>query len=109
LKECIRAFDAKKRAGKAGNSIHVPFRASKLTMVLRDSFISKSSAVKIIMIACVNPSSYCTDHTLNTLRYAGRLKTSFVQGVSANSNRKALPPIYKAPIKLQVKDDFEYI
>lgn len=25
LKECIRAFDAKKKAGKAGNSIHVPF------------------------------------------------------------------------------------
>lgn len=71
LKECIRAFDAKKRAGKAGNSIHVPFRASKLTMVLRDSFISKAQAVKIIMIACINPSSYCTDHTLNTLRYAG--------------------------------------
>jgi kinesin family member 2/24 len=34
LKECIRAFDAKKKAGKGGASIHVPFRASKLTMVL---------------------------------------------------------------------------
>lgn len=78
LKECIRAFDAKKKAGKAGNSIHVPFRASKLTMVLWDSFISKAESCKIIMIACINPSSYCTDHTLNTLWYAGRLKTSFV-------------------------------
>lgn len=110
LKECIRAFDSKKRAGKAGAGVHVPFRASKLTMVLRDSFISKASAVKIVMIACVNPSSFCTDHTLNTLRYAGRLKTSFVQGVSANSNRKALPPIYQKPVaKLRVKDDFDAI
>ena len=30
LKECIRAFDEKKK----GRNIHVPFRASKLTMVL---------------------------------------------------------------------------
>ncbi len=94
LKECIRAFDQKKK----GSKVHVPFRASKLTMVLRDSFISKQKAVKIIMIACVNPSSNCSDHTLNTLRYAGRLKSSFIQGKSANANRKALPPIYKAPI-----------
>lgn len=36
LKECIRALDARKN----GNSeIHVPFRASKLTLVLRDSFM----------------------------------------------------------------------
>lgn len=36
LKECIRALDARKH----GNSeAHVPFRASKLTLVLRDSFI----------------------------------------------------------------------
>lgn len=32
LKECIRALDSK--------SGHVPFRASKLTMVLRDSFLN---------------------------------------------------------------------
>jgi kinesin family protein 2/24 len=36
LKECIRALDSR----KSGNSEqHVPFRASKLTLVLRDSFI----------------------------------------------------------------------
>lgn len=36
LKECIRALDSRKQ----GNSdVHVPFRASKLTLVLRDSFI----------------------------------------------------------------------
>lgn len=37
LKECIRALDFRKH----GNSeAHVPFRASKLTLVLRDSFIA---------------------------------------------------------------------
>jgi len=66
LKECIRALDAK--------SNHVPFRTSKLTMVLRDSFISSAKS-KIVMIACTNPGSSNADHTINTLRYAERLKT----------------------------------
>lgn len=65
LKECIRALDS--------GATHVPFRASKLTMVLRDSFLNKASA-KIVMIACINPGSTSADHTLNTLRYADRLK-----------------------------------
>ena len=53
---------------------HVPFRASKLTMVLRDSFMS-TGVSKIVMIACINPGSSASDHSVNTLRYAERLKT----------------------------------
>ena len=64
LKECIR--------GLATNDAHVPFRASKLTMVLRDSFVRPRS--RVAMIACVGPSVSCTDHTINTLRYADRVK-----------------------------------
>jgi kinesin family member 2/24 len=70
LKECIRALDAR----KSGNDTHVPFRASKLTLVLRDSFVSKSDKSKIIMIACVNPAYSSANHTINTLRYSDRLK-----------------------------------
>lgn len=64
LKECVRALD--RGAG------HVPFRQSKLTQLLRDSFLSESS--KTIMIATVSPWSESSNHTLNTLRYADRLK-----------------------------------
>lgn len=107
LKECIRAFGAKK---KGGSKVHVPFRASKLTLVLRDSFVCKTKAVKIVMVACIGPASQCSDHTLNTLRYGSRLKSSnIIQGVSANANRKALPQIYKPQVRLQVKDDFEAV
>ena len=42
-------------------------------MVLRDSFISKKKN-QTIMIACVSPGSSCAEHTINTLRYADRLK-----------------------------------
>mgnify|MGYP001810725133 FL=1 len=70
LKECIRALDAR----KGGLDQHVPFRTSKLTLVLRDSFVSKDDKSKIIMIACVAPNMNSTNHTINTLRYSDRLK-----------------------------------
>lgn len=82
LKECIRALDAR----KSGNDTHVPFRASKLTLVLRDSFVSKSEKSKIIMIACVNPAYSSANHTINTLRYSDRLKEKTSQMNKGNQN-----------------------
>ena len=63
LKECIRALDLEKD--------HLPFRQSKLTQVLKDSFVGSS---KTVMIANVSPANSCTEHTLNSLRYADRVK-----------------------------------
>ena len=70
LKECIRALDTKKTKGET----HVPFRNSKLTLVLRDSFLGKANLCKIIMISCISPSNHSANHTINTLRYSDRLK-----------------------------------
>jgi hypothetical protein len=39
--------------------------------VLKDSFIGNS---KTTMIANISPASNCSEHTLNTLRYADRVK-----------------------------------
>ncbi|XP_030762965.1 kinesin-like protein Klp10A isoform X2 [Sitophilus oryzae] len=64
LKECIRAL------GRRG--AHLPFRGSKLTQVLRDSFIGEKS--RTCMIALISPGNYSVDHSLNTLRYADRVK-----------------------------------
>lgn len=63
MKECIRALDLEKK--------HTPFRGSKLTQVLKDSFTGNS---KTTMIANVSPAASCCEHTLNTLRYADRVK-----------------------------------
>ncbi|XP_055007673.1 kinesin-like protein KIF2C isoform X2 [Boleophthalmus pectinirostris] len=64
LKECIRSL------GK--NSDHIPFRMSTLTKVLRDSFIGEKS--RTCMIAMVSPSMASCEYTMNTLRYADRVK-----------------------------------
>ncbi|KAG6428972.1 hypothetical protein SASPL_107011 [Salvia splendens] len=64
LKECIRALD--------NDQGHIPFRGSKLTEVLRDSFVGNS---RTVMISCVSPNAGSCEHTLNTLRYADRVKS----------------------------------
>ena len=51
---------------------HVPYRGSKLTQVLKDCFTSPGALT--IMLATTGPSSAATEHSLNTLRYAARLK-----------------------------------
>jgi len=63
LKECIRALGQK--------GAHVPYRGSKLTLILKDCFSPDS---KTTMIAMVSPGASSTDHSLNTLRYADRIK-----------------------------------
>ena len=85
LKECIRALDEKKN----NPDTHVPFRASKLTHVLRDSFVSRSDKSRIIMISCVNPSYTSANHTLNTLRYSDSLKEKTKQHFGGNYNNNA--------------------
>lgn len=42
-----------------------------MTKVLRDSFTGNS---RTTMIANVSPANSCTEHSLNTLRYADRVK-----------------------------------
>jgi hypothetical protein len=64
LKEVIRSLE--KKHG------HTPFRGSKLTQVLKDSFIGEKT--RTCMVACVSPNMSNCEHTLNTLRYADRVK-----------------------------------
>ncbi|XP_063375433.1 kinesin-like protein Klp10A isoform X3 [Cydia amplana] len=90
LKECIRAL------GMKGN--HLPFRASKLTQVLRDSFIGDKS--RTCMIAMVLPALNSCEHSLNTLRYADRVKEL---GTSDASRQRAESPA--ADVEMEPEHD----
>lgn len=83
LKECIRAL--------ALNRKHTPYRASKLTQVLRDSFIGDNS--RTCMIAMVSPGLASCENTLNTLRYADRVKElkKDKKGIEAIDESEMLP------------------
>jgi len=52
--------------------LHLSCRGSKLTQVLKESFVGKNS--RTVMVACVAPNMKNVDHSLNTLRYADRVK-----------------------------------
>ena len=64
LKECIRALDQGAR--------HVPFRQSELTQILKESFVGENGHT--VMIANVSCSTDNIAETVNTLRYAYRVK-----------------------------------
>ncbi|KAL8484991.1 hypothetical protein ACS0TY_027338 [Phlomoides rotata] len=81
LKECIRALD--------NDQIHIPFRGSKLTEVLRDSFVGNS---RTVMISCISPNAGSCEHTLNTLRYADRVKSLSKSGNPKKDQASSLPP-----------------
>mmetsp|Transcript_20826 Transcript_20826/g.28312 ORF Transcript_20826/g.28312 Transcript_20826/m.28312 type:complete len:642 (-) Transcript_20826:506-2431(-) len=91
LKECIR--------GIASNSVHVPFRASKLTMVLRDSFVRPNS--RVAMISTVSPAMYSADHTINTLRYADRVKEKDMSKGNVHGSKQSEEQLREDEAKFQ--------
>ena len=86
LKECIRGLDERKK--------HIPFRGSKLTEVLRDSFVGNS---RTVMIATISPSIINLEHTLNTLRYAFRVKGLSLDFCEPSKERNAPRPVQQQP------------
>jgi hypothetical protein len=92
LKECIRALDQDSR--------HLPFRQSTLTQVLKDSFVG--GITRTVMIATVSPNSSASEHTLNTLRYADRVKELGTGGANKQMSESyaaltAAPTVIAAP------------
>merc|ERR1719281_1908256 len=56
---------------KKGGGDTVPFRASKLTFLLKDSLMGNS---KTYMIAAISPASDNVEETISTLRFASSVK-----------------------------------
>ena len=66
LGNCINALvESSKKAGQ----VHVPYRDSKLTRLLKDSL---GGNARIIMVACISPHPFTLEETTTTLAYAER-------------------------------------
>ncbi|KAH8583309.1 centromere associated Kip4p [Cryptosporidium sp. chipmunk genotype I] len=87
LKECIRALHDQQ-------SSHVPFRQSELTKVLKDVFVGNAHSV---MIANIGPCYSCSEQTLNTLRYAHRVKELRKKSISRSDTFHSDKYISKNP------------
>jgi kinesin family protein 2/24 len=106
LKECIRSLGR--------NAEHVPFRGSTLTKVLRDSFIGEKS--KVCMIAMMSPGNSDVEHTLNTLRYADRVKELNVEELKQRgaeihqkhsfNDHENLQTLYESDVNDEYLDDY---
>ena len=70
LKECIR----QRSAAKANSSAFIPYRGSKLTLALKETFeITSRQPSHTVFIAAVSPCVEDVSATINTTRYAASL------------------------------------
>jgi len=85
LGNVISALAAKgyhRKLRRNSRSIHIPYRNSKLTQILRDALGGNSFTV---MVACISPACDNVEESINTLRYASRtraIKNSLTQNAA---------------------------
>ena len=103
LKECIRALKFNKK--------YVPYRGSKLTKILKDSFERKSESY---ILATVSPELENVSDSINTLNYISDIrliKREVIQSkVKENDNKLILPKINtrkKSPYRRLMKHNSE--
>lgn len=76
LKECIRARTMA-GAGDGRMEVHVPYRRSKLTLLMKDVFdISCARLCSTVVLAHVSPLARDVQHSSNTLGYAAPLRVA---------------------------------
>ncbi|KAL2509461.1 ATP binding microtubule motor family protein [Forsythia ovata] len=81
------------------HSLHIPYRDSKLTRLLRDSLGGKT---KTCIIATISPSAHSLEETLSTLDYACRAK-------NIKNKPEAFPSEFKSDIRAAREKNGVYI
>jgi len=81
LKECIRARTKASCPG-GGLTVHVPYRRSKLTLLMKDVFdIGCARLCSTVVIAAVSPLARDVAHSTNTLQYAAPLRVALGKSI----------------------------
>jgi kinesin family protein 2/24 len=96
LKECIRARTLASTPGHAAK-VHVPYRRSKLTMLLKDVFEHTNARLcATVVIAAVSPLARDAAHSGNTLQYAAPLRVAAREPMRLERDERD-PALWRAP------------
>lgn len=74
LKECARVMHKQMKQPHKSEDLHVPFRRSRLTHLLRSSFTDPSHQTTVV--ATLSPSPTDVEHSLNTLQHVGMMRSA---------------------------------
>ena len=88
LGQVVSALADKSRSNGKGKQVHVPFRNSKLTRLLRESLGGNCFTV---LISCVSPADMDMEESINTLRYAEKAR-SISNSIKRNVDQAILTP-----------------
>ena len=69
LGNCINILADNSKKFMNSSNVHIPYRDSKLTRILKDSL---GGNAKTLMIACVSSNPFTIEETITTLNYAQR-------------------------------------
>ncbi len=91
LKNCIKSRgEAFSRS--SGAHVHIPFRASKVTQILKDSLeLTVSRPFYLSTIACLSPLARDANHSVNTTRFATGLMSAPPAHVLGDEDTQGLP------------------
>lgn len=83
LKDCVRARTAASQPG-AGHGAHVPYRRSKLTLLMKDVFdvSGQQRPSATVVLAMVSPLARDAAQSANTLAYAAPLRVATAASVA---------------------------
>ncbi|KPI86827.1 putative kinesin [Leptomonas seymouri] len=80
------------------NSAHIPYRDSKLTMVLRDTFAAPRS--RVVLMVNVSPTAITCEETLSSLYFANKMKGIKAPDTAASPQQAALQTGYLASLRV---------
>ena len=82
LKDCIRARTLA-ATPSAGEAPFVPYRRSKLTLLMKDVFdVGCNRLCSTVVLCCISPLAKDAKHTINTLQYAAPLRVALREASS---------------------------
>ena len=103
LGNCINALAEQSKRGEARGEgkIHVPYRNSVLTWLLKDSL---GGNARTVMVAALSPADINFAETLSTLRYANRAKSiQNVAVVNEDQNQKVVRQLREEVAELRAQ------